>query len=41
MESGENGATGANARQNTLTELGFAIDFVILQRRVTVGNIAR
>jgi hypothetical protein len=41
MASGGSGATGANVRPNTPTELRFAIDFVIHQRRNTMGNIVR
>lgn len=41
MENGESLATGANARQNTLTALRFAIDFVIRQRRNIAEDIAR
>lgn len=41
MENGENGATGASARQNILTELKFAIDFVIRQHQNIAGSIVR
>lgn len=41
MVNGENGVTGATARQNILTEPKSDIDFVTLQRRNTVENIVR